>query len=262
MKVQDFYSISVNSDCPWPHRMLMEFVVQTGSTNEDLKQYLKKTTISRVFGRVALRQTSGRGTRGRLWKSDLGGIYFSLAIPCQEFKAKLSVISLAIGFGVVLGLRNRGVEAGLKWPNDIWFNAGKAGGVLCELVRDKDGHRVVVIGIGINLNSQPEITTHGWPIRGIDIGERFCTPESRTSLLSSIVNCVLDVISMDDKKIINSWNSVDFFKDQTIIFSYEHQRIVGRAMGIDEYGRLLLCVDNQIKKFSSGSIISYDNSFD
>ena len=65
-------------------------------------------------------------------------------------------LTLLTAVAAVLAMREMGVEAGIKWPNDVLVNGKKIAGILTELHAESDQIHSVVIGIGINVNQQPE----------------------------------------------------------------------------------------------------------
>lgn len=117
---------------------------------------------------VAERQTAGRGRRGRAWDDGQGhGIACSVLVPLSAITAleaeagvegtALGWVPLATGLAVRDCLERLGVEAALKWPNDVLVpvegDERKICGILCEVVPGgPDGPQQVVVGIGINLS--------------------------------------------------------------------------------------------------------------
>ncbi len=101
----------------------------------------------------AERQSAGRGRRGRVWQSPLGGnLYFSLLRRFAHGMGALSGLSLAVGVAVVDALADCGVTGvGLKWPNDVLAQGRKLAGILVELGGEFLGPCHAVIGVGINL---------------------------------------------------------------------------------------------------------------
>lgn len=97
-------------------------------------------------------QTAGRGRRGRAWQSALGAsLTFSLLWRFERGAADLGGLSLVVGVAVAQALRALGVDAQLKWPNDIVVRDQKLGGVLIETQGDMLGPTAAVIGVGINV---------------------------------------------------------------------------------------------------------------
>ena len=109
------------------------------STNDYLKLYETN------FAVVADFQEKGKGRNGRTWKSEEGkGLYMSVSLP--KPKKFLTLASLCCGVAVVKVLKKYSNEFTLKWPNDIYLNGKKAGGILVETTKNK-----IIYGIGINL---------------------------------------------------------------------------------------------------------------
>ena len=105
---------------------------------------------------VAARQTLGRGTRGRAWSSDLGGLWMSVIARPSRTDA-LEALSLRVGLATaaVLELTCPALpRLGLKWPNDIVIDGRKLAGILCE-ARWGSGHCLwIVVGLGINVRNR------------------------------------------------------------------------------------------------------------
>ena len=96
---------------------------------------------------IARGQTAGRGRRGRGWRSPAGqGIYASLLLPIASAEA-LAALPLRVPLALCEALDAYGVEAGIKWPNDLVVDGRKLGGVLIEALA---GSRVAIVGFGIN----------------------------------------------------------------------------------------------------------------
>ena len=70
--------------------------------------------------------------------------------------AAASAVTLACGIAVAETLRQRGIEAKLKWPNDLLLLGRKLGGILTELAFDPQGRASLVVGVGVNLCLDPE----------------------------------------------------------------------------------------------------------
>ncbi|MGH7592962.1 MAG: biotin--[acetyl-CoA-carboxylase] ligase [Gemmatimonadales bacterium] len=104
---------------------------------------------------VAVRQTLGRGTRGRVWSSEPGGLWLSVIARPSRTDA-LEALSLRVGLAVaaVLELNCPALpRLGLKWPNDLLIDGRKVAGILCD-ARWGGGHcQWVVIGLGVNVRN-------------------------------------------------------------------------------------------------------------
>ncbi len=105
---------------------------------------------------VAEMQTAGRGRRGRSWVSLPGiNIYYTILLKPEFSPDKSSMLTLVMGYSAARAIRvETGLNAGIKWPNDIVVNGKKLCGILTELSVEKDRIQNVVIGVGINVHEQ------------------------------------------------------------------------------------------------------------
>ena len=105
---------------------------------------------------VADMQTAGRGRRGRTWSSPPGtNVYFTLILKPELTPDKASMLTPVMGLAVAEGIRGTcGLEAQIKWPNDIVMNGKKVCGMLAEMSLEQDFIHYIVIGVGINVGLQ------------------------------------------------------------------------------------------------------------
>jgi BirA family biotin operon repressor/biotin-[acetyl-CoA-carboxylase] ligase len=125
-----------------------EFVPEIDSTNTELMRRARAGRTGPVLLAAQI-QTAGRGRLGRGWHSVSGdSLTFSLGLPLAP--ADWSGLSLAVGLAVAEALHPR---IRLKWPNDLWLDDRKLGGILIETAGagSPQAPRYAVIGIGLNL---------------------------------------------------------------------------------------------------------------
>jgi len=126
--------------------LVVEVVAEVGSTNIELMGRVRDGLAGPVL-LVAEHQTAGRGRLGRAWSSQPGdSLTFSLALTLSP--ADWSGLSLAVGVVLAEALHPR---VTLKWPNDLWLDGRKLGGILVETAASAPGSRAAVIGVGLNL---------------------------------------------------------------------------------------------------------------
>lgn len=102
---------------------------------------------------VARQQSAGRGRHGRKWVSEKdAGLYFSIVLRPKIETQYLPLITLMTGVAVHDTLGELGIDADIKWVNDLLVNEKKICGILAETTETNDGPAVVV-GIGINIKS-------------------------------------------------------------------------------------------------------------
>lgn len=141
------------------------------STQERARELAREGTPQHGTLVVAEVQTGGRGRLGRRWGSPKGGLWMSLVLR-PEFGASLAPrITQTAAVGVAKALWELGVEARIKWPNDLLVDGKKICGILAESstanvptpakrVRPALGEAnrpldYVVLGIGLNANLDP-----------------------------------------------------------------------------------------------------------
>ncbi|MGB6220164.1 biotin--[acetyl-CoA-carboxylase] ligase [Haloferula sp.] len=119
---------------------------ETGSTNDEVRLRCQDEAGLVV---LAEKQTAGRGRRGAAWLSIEGeSLTFSVLLRPSEPKAIWPRLSLAAGMAVADALGRYGIEAEIKWPNDLLIGGKKISGILVEAGAD-----YVVVGIGLNLGT-------------------------------------------------------------------------------------------------------------
>lgn len=122
------------------------------STNEEVKRLANSGEESGLVV-AAEEQTAGKGRLGRVWKSDNGGLYFTLLIRPELPPSAIASITLAAGYAVCLAIRDyTECDAKIKWPNDVIIGNKKVCGILTEMAAQSDQIDYVAIGIGINVN--------------------------------------------------------------------------------------------------------------
>ena len=120
----------------------VDVVESTGSTNADLRRLAHVGGADRTV-LFAEEQTAGQGRRARSWVSPPHtGLYVSVLLRPQVEPHHVPWITLLAGVALVRTAKGIGVDAVLKWPNDLLVNGSKCAGVLAEA----DGG--VVLGMG------------------------------------------------------------------------------------------------------------------
>lgn len=107
---------------------------------------------------LALKQTKGRGRRGRDWKDPKGNFAATLVLRPQGDPARAALRSFVAALAVydaVEAVTGRSEKLSLKWPNDVLLNGGKLAGILLESSGSQGGVDHLFIGIGVNLLETP-----------------------------------------------------------------------------------------------------------
>lgn len=131
---------------------------KTRSTQDYIKKLVKKQRNTRedLFV-VSAQQTGGKGTKGRSFSSNKGGVYLSYLHFHTGKKASCAFeINKTTSLAVIKTLLAFGVKAGIKWPNDIYVNGKKICGMLIENTLVGEYLDYSIIGIGLNVNNSLE----------------------------------------------------------------------------------------------------------
>lgn len=134
----------------------IEVLPTVDSTNTRLMQQARDGLIEPTV-LVAETQTAGRGRMGKAWHTTTHrALTFSLGLPLAP--VDWSGLSLVMGLSLARSLHP---ELRLKWPNDLWWQQRKLGGVLVETANiAQRPERYVVIGVGLNLETP---SAQAWP---------------------------------------------------------------------------------------------------
>jgi BirA family biotin operon repressor/biotin-[acetyl-CoA-carboxylase] ligase len=122
-----------------------------GSTNDEAGRLARAGARHGTIV-TALAQDAGRGRLGRAWSSPPGaGLYLSAIVRPSLALPAVPPMTLAIGIGLCEAVRQLGVAATLKWPNDVLVGDRKLAGVLVESHSQGNRLEAVIVGIGVNL---------------------------------------------------------------------------------------------------------------
>ena len=124
---------------------------ELGSTNDYAKSL--RTNGENLFV-VATRQTGGRGTKGRSFSSETGGVYLSLLVHYRDFPASEAFLVMErAAVAVCKTIESFGLAPKIKWANDVFLNGKKICGILIE--NTFSGGRISnsVVGVGLNVNN-------------------------------------------------------------------------------------------------------------
>lgn len=125
-------------------------------TIDSTNDYAKKIGSNENEGSVVIseEQTKGKGRLGKMWHSKSGeGIWMSIILKPEISPYKAPFITLIAGASIVEALKKLGVDAKIKWPNDIIVNKKKVCGILTELSAEIQRINYIVVGIGMNVKT-------------------------------------------------------------------------------------------------------------
>lgn len=209
---------------------------------------------------LAEQQTAGRGRQGRSWLTPFGAsLAYSLLWRFTAPPEALSGLSLATGIATARVLRKIGVsEAGLKWPNDVWWRRRKLGGILLES-GGVAGDFYVVAGVGLNL-ALPRQDAVAIDQPWVDLQEIPGTGSiSRNGLAAVLISELVETFREFQQRgfadLTAEWARFDQVEGCSISLQLPNARVSGIARGVDATGALLLeTVDGVVKPYIGGEI--------
>jgi BirA family biotin operon repressor/biotin-[acetyl-CoA-carboxylase] ligase len=241
------------------HLRRLELLFEVDSTNTRL---LKAAPPPVGWADVAFSelQSAGRGRLGRRWLAPFGcGIAMSVAWSFSDGARALPALSLGVGVAVSRALARVGAERmALKWPNDIWYQDRKVGGVLVEIRAEALGPAHVVIGVGLNVNvptaQRTKIEAVGARVAAVEDACR--NPPSRNcvggALLDELMGMLAEFEQAGFASFRDEWMAHDALGGRAVQLRVGESAIAGTARGVDEDGALLLEMNGQVQRFVSG----------
>lgn len=235
------------------------FLEEVDSTNTRAKL---EAEAGAAHGTViaADRQTAGRGRRGRTWNSPAGtNLSFSLILKPEFSPNQASMLTLVMAHSVARAVAQMcGVEAGIKWPNDIVVNGKKVCGILTEMSAEPDYIHYVVIGAGINVKEQafpPELLDKATCL------ERECGHfVGRGALLARIMELFEEDYALflktgDCSGFLDSYNALLVNRGKEVCVMEPKGEYRGTALGIKDSGELLVRTeDGSIQEVYAGEV--------
>ncbi len=184
-------------------------------------------------------QTTGRGRRGNNWVSPHGNIYFSLCWCFDEILDHWSLLGLVTGIAIAEALQDIGLtNHGVKWPNDIFWQQKKLGGILLETV-DQSGK--VIIGIGLNIALPTDRSkTIGQPVTSLTeaVNDKVSRDELVTQLIIRLKEKLNGFKRLNFDQFMQSWQTWDILRGEQVYFDHQGIEVSGEVVEIDKHGRL------------------------
>lgn len=219
---------------------------------------------------LAVAQTRGRGRLGRRWSSPPGGIWMSLVLRPNLMVKSAARITQAAAVGVAKGLRESGVEAVIKWPNDVLVSGRKLAGILAESSVDSapvqakrvgvggGARRVefVVLGVGVNANLDPEqLRVEGREVTSLraELGHDVDLNRLLAVLLSNTV-VELERAGEDFQGVLDDWRVLNCTLGKTVSFQRFGQKMIGMALDVGPEGSLLVQTGGEVLELFEGEV--------
>lgn len=240
-----------------PAPVPLKILAATDSTNTRL---MEADSADDPQALLAEFQSAGRGRRGRAWSSPFGAnLYLSLAWSFAAWPRDLPALSLAVGVACARALRRVAprVAVGLKWPNDLYVQGRKLGGILLEHRGEAGGNCRVVIGVGINVAmraAQAQAIEQAW----VSLDEAAGQSVSRNALASALLHELQALLAGYAESgfppCADEWAALDLTRDREIRVKLAEGELQGIGAGLHTDGALRVLADGRLHLLHAGDV--------
>jgi BirA family biotin operon repressor/biotin-[acetyl-CoA-carboxylase] ligase len=229
------------------------------STNTFALEFCKNNDISDIAIIATQDQTNGRGQRGNLWISEPNkNLTFSIIVPhtiATIFTMfQWNMISSIVVYLFIKEIASD-VNIKIKWPNDIFVNKKKMGGLLIESLSNQGVIKKIVIGIGLNINQ----TNFGYlnaTSLGLETNLSFDLKSILVKFKDIFYETVIQYAKKKNQDLQNDYeNLLLYFNTNTTFKNLSNDTLfTGCIEGVDTEGKLKIRVDNQTQLFDKQQI--------
>lgn len=229
------------------------------STNDEAKKRINESKdLHDDFAIFAEKQLSGRGRGGKIWFSPPRlNIYLSYAWNSLLKPSQLEGLSLSMGVNIATNLNDLlHLNLKVKWPNDIYLQKKKVGGILIETIKKKDLIGIIV-GVGINVFMSKEKKV---PIEQewTSLDKHLTKQPDRNQLagivLGSIVKTKNDFEKYGFKYFKEDFEKLSLLNNQNCLVKINGKNIKGVVKGINQRGELIFYEEGNLHTLRSGEV--------
>lgn len=195
---------------------------------------------------IADHQSAGKGRMGRRWESPAEvNLYVSVLLRPSILPFEAPKLTFLSAVAVCRAIAECcGLEANVKWPNDILLNGKKVAGLLNEMSSETDRVHYVVLGVGVNLNMRNEQFPGElrYPATSLlmESGETVSRLEFTRALLREIDALYQIFLAQGSTPILNQWAALCDLTGKEIRVDCNNLEIIGVMVGLGDDGALLV----------------------
>ena len=214
------------------------FHFQELETTMDKAKSLAKNNAPHLSVVIAENQTTGRGRLNRKWFSSKGGLWFTLILKPVTPPVLSYIYNFAASLSLSKSLRQLfNLDVSVKWPNDLLLDGKKLVGLLSEMETRGDMVEFINIGIGINVNNQPQ----KFEPKAISLKDVLHKKVSRRLILETFLDEFKNRIqTIDCQKIIEQWKEMTSTIGSRVRIETLKDVHEGLAIDVDEQGALII----------------------
>src|SRR5512144_2853932 len=231
---------------------------EVGSTN-DVAKKLADEGAAHGEVVVAESQTAGRGRRGRAWASPPGrNLYLSVVLRPDLPPSRAAELTLLASVAVCQAVRQAGVSAGIKWPNDLVCGGRKLAGILTELAADPDRVQWVVVGIGVNVNLRADDLPDDLRPIATSLAIERGAPVPRTLFAAAVLSALEEWLDLHAEEgfapVRAAWKEMSDTLGREVRVRSSAVDLEGLAEDVDEGGALLVRTSAGLERVLAGDV--------
>jgi len=255
-RTQKYYFFAIPADMN--PNLLFNVLPQADSTNNYAIQQIRAGLAQHGIAWFTSQQTDGKGQRGKHWESEPGkNLALSLVVePSKQASNNKYIFNMFIAEACAAFLEHI-VEQKvfLKWPNDLFINDRKAGGILIEnIIRGKDWQWSVV-GIGLNLNQTSFSPSAGRPLSLTQLTGKYHDPEATArELHSHLLTVIPNFLNGNIEDVLLAYNNRLFRKNDMATFKKADEVFSGIILGVNQEGFLMVETGGVINTIQFGEV--------
>ncbi|MDP8260353.1 MAG: biotin--[acetyl-CoA-carboxylase] ligase [Candidatus Gygaella obscura] len=200
---------------------------------------------------VSDRQTKGKGRLGRKWYSPKGGLYFSVILRPKDSFLRLSLVTILSAVSVSSVLRRLGIDAWIKWPNDIMVGNKKICGILVEMDSTIDRVKFVIAGVGINNQVNAVDLVHTATSIYEETAKRLSNKELLRLSSEELDKNYAVFLKGNYSLLIDKLKSLSRMVDKKVVLRISSKEYKGKVKGFGADGSLMVTVNKKTRKFLS-----------
>ncbi len=211
---------------------------------------------------IAESQSKGKGRLGRRWHSPPGSnIFMSIILRPELPPYDVTIMTFLSAVSCARAIRKEtGVDVRIKWPNDLMASGRKMGGILLESKSERGRIIFFVVGIGINVNMKEEDFPQDLKAIATSVfieSGKICEKGPIIEGITDEMFFWLDVLKKGDRAaIFKNWKALSDTLGQDVNVLTPNGLIIGRAVTVDEKGRLILKTKKgELKIISAGDVM-------
>ena len=228
---------------------------QCPSTNSEAQTLVGQNRASEGCTVITGQQTAGRGQRGNLWEAAPGeNLTLSVVLrptflaAAAQFALSQAVALAAHDWAAALLGESGGLALKVKWPNDLYFNDQKLGGILIENTLGGTQIQHSVMGLGMNVNQQQFGSATAVSLAQLT-GRRYPLPAVAAALLECLERRYLQLRAGQVGALRRAYLQVLYRYQETHPFEVAGQLVAGQIVGVDEDGRLAVAIAGELRRF-------------